>query len=152
VKNKVLATAAIGVAILVGAITLAATGIVGPASASTPTAESMITQPEGGNGWFHRWREHRREVRQHVVQLTADTIGISPDTLKSELKSGKTITQVATDNNADPASVATAITNDVDGRVDQAVANGKLKQEKADAIEARVPDVVNKVMNHVFGS
>ena len=47
--------------------------------------------------------------------------------------------------------VITAIDNDVNARVDQAVANNKLSQEKADKIKAKAPDVITKVVNHVFG-
>ena len=98
-----------------------------------------------------RFRAHRKEIRQHEVQVTADSIGISTDTLKSELKSGKSIAQVATENNVDPQTVITAIDNDVNARVDQAVTNHKLSQDKADTIKAKAPDVITRVVNHVFG-
>jgi hypothetical protein len=150
--KKVLAIGALCLGMFGGALALAATGVVGPAGAQTPTtAEEMVTQEGGGRGWFARFREHRREVRKQTVQLTADTIGISTDELKTELKNGKSIAQVATDNGVDPQAVITAINDDVNGRVDQAVANGKLTQEKADKIKAKAPEAIDRVVNHVVG-
>jgi uncharacterized protein YidB (DUF937 family) len=109
----------------------------------------MVTESGGGRGLFHRFREHRREVRKHTAQLTADTIGISTDDLKSELKSGKSIADVATERGVDPQTVITAIVNDINARVDQAVADGKLDQTQADQIKERAPEVVTRVVNHV---
>jgi hypothetical protein len=150
--KKVLAIAAVCLGMFGGALALAATGVVGPAGAQTPTtAEEMVTQDGGGHGWWAKFREHRREVRKHTVQLTADTIGISTDDLKSELKGGKSIAQVATDNGVDPQTVITAINDDVNGRVDQAVADGKLTQQRADTIKEKAPQVIDRVVNHVFG-
>jgi hypothetical protein len=152
-KKNILAIGILSVAILGGALAVAATGLVGTASAQTPTtAEAMVTGGGGGQGPFARFRAHRSEVRKRVVQETADTIGISTDQLKSELKSGKSIAQVATENNVDPQTVITTIDNDVNARVDQAVTDNKLSPEKADKIKAKAPEVITKVVNHVFGN
>jgi hypothetical protein len=149
VKKNILAIGILSVAILGGALAVAATGLVGTAGAQTPTtAEAMVTGNGGGGGLFARFRAHRAEVRKHVVQVTADTIGITPDQLKSELKSGKSIAEVAGDKTPD---VIKAITDDVDARVDKAVSNHKLTQEQGDKIKTKAPDVINKVVNHVFG-
>lgn len=149
--KKLIATGALGASVLAGSVALAATGVVGPAGAQTPTAESMLTQ-EGGRdqGWFHRFREHRREVRRQVAQLTADTIGISREQLRQELASGKSIAQVATDNGVDPSVVAEALVTDANARLDQAVADGKVDEERAAKVEARIPQAVDKLLGHVF--
>lgn len=149
--KKVLAVGAICLGMFGGALALAATGVVGPAGAQTPTtAEEMVTQ-DGGHGWFARFREHRREVRKHTVQVAADTIGISTDELKSELKAGRSIAQVATDHGVDPQTVVQAIDDDVNQRVDQAVADGKLTQERGETIKQKAPEVIQRVVDHVFG-
>jgi uncharacterized protein YidB (DUF937 family) len=151
VKKNLLAIGVLSLAILGGSLAVAATGIVGTAGAQTPTtAEEMVTGEGGGRGLFHRFREHRREIRKHTMQLTADTIGISTDELKSELKSGKSIADVATANGVDPQTVINAIVDDINTRVDQAVADGKLDQAKGDKIKDRAPEVVARVVNHVF--
>ena len=153
--KKTLATGALGLAILGGSFTLAATGIVGPAGAQTPTAESFLTQTpsegEGrGPGWFQRFREHRREVRRQVAQLTADTIGITREELRSELAAGSSIAQVATDNGVDPQTVVDALVADATTRVDQAQADGRIDEEQAAKIKDRLPQAVDKLVNHVF--
>lgn len=151
-KKNILAIGVLTVAMLGGALALGATGLVGTAGAQTPTtAEQMVTGDGGGHGLFARFRAHRKEVRHHTVKLAADTIGISTDELRTELKSGKSIADVATDHGVDPQTVITAIDNDVNGRVDQAVANGKLTQQRGDTIKDRAPDVIARIVDHVFG-
>jgi hypothetical protein len=150
--KKILATGALGLAIVGGSLTLAATGIVGPAGAQTPTAESFLTETEQGRdqGWLKRFRERRREVRREVAQLTADTIGISREELRTELASGKSIAQVASDNGVDPQTVIDALVADATTRVDQALADGKIDAEQATKVKERLPRAVDKLVNHVF--
>jgi hypothetical protein len=154
--KKTLAIGALGLAIVGGSLTMAATGVVGPAGAQTPTAEAMLTSPDGGaddpgRGWFNRFRQHRREIRRHVAQLTADTIGISRDELRRELAAGASVAQVASAHGVDPQTVVDAIVTDADGRVDQAVADAKIDEQQAARIKDRLPGAVTRLVDHVFG-
>ena len=72
---------------------------------------------------------------------------MSPQQLRTELKSGQSIAQVAGD---ETPAVITAVNNDVNARVDQALTNGKLTQDKADKIKAKAPEAITKIVNHVF--
>ncbi len=92
-------------------------------------------------------KEKRGERRGPKLDVVAQAIGIDVDTLKDQLKEGKTLTQIAEENNADPAAVADAIVNAINERIDQAVADGKMDQEKADEIKANAPEKVEKMMN-----
>jgi hypothetical protein len=148
--KKFLAAGGLVAAILVGSLTLAATGIVGPANAQTPSAESMLTSGDHG-GWFARFRHHRREVRRHVADLTADTIGVSREQLRDELKAGSSIADVANGHGVDPQVVVDTLAADANGRVDQALANGRIDEEQATKIKDRLPQAVQKLVDHVFG-
>jgi hypothetical protein len=146
--KKVLTALGLALAVLIGSVTLAATGVVGPAGAA-PSAESMLTQTDNG-GWFARFRDHRREVRRHVAQLTADTIGISREELRDELRGGSSIAQVATAHGVDPQLVVDTLVHDANGRVDQAVANGRIDETQATKIKDHLPEAVGKLVDHVF--
>jgi hypothetical protein len=148
--KKLLVAVGFVVALMVGSVTVAAIGVVGPAHAQAPSAEAMLTRPQHG-GWFARFREHRREVRRHVAQLTADTIGISREELRDALEAGSSIGQVATEHGVDPQLVIDTLVTDANGRVDQALADGKITDERAAKIKGRLPTAVGKLVDHVFG-
>jgi hypothetical protein len=148
-KNKLIASGLAGLALMGGTVAFAV-GSSGVASA-TDTAQSAVVQdsaPSGIRGWF---REHRKEIRAEAGKTIASTIGISTDELRADLKGGQSITEIATAKNVDPQTVATALTDLADGRIDKAVADQKLTQEQADKAKAKVPEVVGKVMNWHLG-
>jgi ribosomal protein S20 len=148
-KNKLIASGLAGLALLGGSVAFAL-GTGGVASA-TDTAQSTLTQdsaPHGVRGWFH---EHRRVIRAEAGKTIASTIGISTDELRTEFKAGKSVSEIATAHQVDPQAVVTALTDQANARIDQAVTNGKLTQQQADKVKARVSTVVGKVMDHHRG-
>ena len=50
-----------------------------------------------------------------------------------------------------PAAVKEALVNAANQAIDKAVDNGRIDQARGDEIKAKVPDRVDKAMNHVFG-
>jgi hypothetical protein len=68
---------------------------------------------------------HRRHPRLHVARFAfrtaAETIGIEPKELRTEVRGGKTIAQVAQEHNVEPQTVIDAITKVIDERVAQRV-------------------------------
>ena len=89
----------------------------------------------------------RRDIRKDGVKIAAATIGIKPAALVHEVKGGKTIAQVATDNNVQPSTVVTALVNAADKKIDTAVTNHKLTPEQGAKLKARVPGAVDKLVN-----
>ena len=137
--KKFIATASIGAGLLAGSLGVA-TMAPGVANAATPTTNSAAATTTANHPKLHR-------LRHHELKVAADTIGMSPQQLRTELKSGQSIAQVAGDKT--PA-VITAVNNDVNARVDQALTNGKLTQDKADKIKAKAPEAITRIVNHVF--
>ena len=77
-------------------------------------------------------------VMQQVTTAVASKLGISVDQLKSDLKSGQTLAQIAQSKNVSVADLKTAIVNTVKPTLDQAVKNGKLTQAQEDKVIQRI--------------
>jgi hypothetical protein len=81
----------------------------------------------------------------------AKALDMTQANLITELQSGKTIAEVAKENNIDLAQVKTSVLNDLKTRLDQAVQAGNLTQNGADAIynqfSANFDTLVNRSWN-----
>jgi hypothetical protein len=147
-KTKFLATAAVSAALLTGGVAVATTSILPAYAQSSSTTQ---TAPPA-NGQDQPTRHPRlRHVVESAVKTSADTIGIQPKDLVTELRSGKSIAQVATEHNVDPQKVIDALVAKADARIDQAVKDGKLTQDKANTLKGKVPDLAAKAVDKVRG-
>ncbi len=147
-KTKIIASSLAGLAILGGTVGFAVSGA-SSAGAATVAAQNTVTQDApAGHGLGHA---HRKALRRAALVAAAKAINITPEALRTDLKNGQTISQVATANGADPKVVASTLVKDIDTRLNTLVSNGKLAQDKATKIEAKVPAAVDKAMNKVFG-
>jgi len=141
--RKLLTTAAVSAALVGGGIAAAATSIL-PAYAQSQTPTQ--SQPADGSQTQGR-HPHARQALKEAIKTSADTIGISPQDLAKELKGGKSIADVAKEHNVDPQKVIDALVAKADARIDKAVQDGKLTQDKADKLKAKVPDMAAKLVN-----
>ena len=77
----------------------------------------------------------------------ASYLGLTPAQLRAQLRSGKTLAQIAVAQGKTVAGLEAAIYADVQAHLDQAVANGRLTatQEQAmlDELKAQLDDIVN---------
>lgn len=80
-------------------------------------------------------------------EVLAQVLGMTTDELRTELKSGKTIAQIAADQGVDVQVVIDALTAEMTNHIADEVASGELTQEEADAkladLSARITDRVN---------
>ena len=67
------------------------------------------------------------------------------------MKGGQTLSQYATSLGKDPQTLVDALTNAVNTKLDQLVADGTIKQERADTVKSKLPARIDKLMNHQFG-
>jgi hypothetical protein len=142
--KKLIAPVVIGGALLGG---VAATGT---AYAATPTTSSTA-QAHAGKGDAKAWiRSHRKELREAGLDVSAKTIGITPQSLRADLKAGNSVAGVATQNNVNPQTVISALVSAADGQINQAVTDQKLTSTQANKIEAKLPGRVTKIVNHTF--
>ncbi len=96
----------------------------------------------------HRHGHRRHADRRQVVATAAKAIGISPEDLAAALGDGKSIADVATANDVDPASVVKALVDAGTARVDAAVKAGRLKAEQAAGIKERLPEMAERIVEH----
>jgi len=141
--RKLLATTAAGLTLFGGSIAIAATGLTGVASAqsSTPTTSAPAAAGQKGD---HAGRRH---VAKQALKEVAKDLNMSPKDLLTELRSGKTVNQVAQEKGVPSQTIVDDLVGKVDARVDKAVSEGKLTQEQGDKIKAKAPERIAKLMD-----
>jgi len=82
-----------------------------------------------------------------ALRTAASTIGVSPQDLAGQIRSGKTVAAVATEHSVDPANVVNAVVAALTQRIDQAAAQGKIDANRADQAKQKVPDIANRFVN-----
>ena len=146
---------------LVGTAIVAASfvgaGVVGAQADDTGT-NTEITAGSGDDTGVHtrtdtdtdraERRDERRERRAETAAALADLLGIDVDELRTALRDGATLADLATDNGVDPQTVVDARVAEITERVDAAVADGRLTAdeaaEKLADLEERVTTRVNE--------
>ncbi len=135
--------------VVIGGVLLGGAAATGTAYAATPT--SSTAQTHTGKGEAKAWiRSHRKELRQAGLDISAKTIGVTPQALRADLKAGNSVAGVATQHNVSPQTVINAVVGAADSQINQAVTDQKLTSTQASKIEARIPARVTKVVNHTF--
>ncbi len=150
-KSKLIASSVAGLALLGGTVAFAVSdaGATTPTTPTTPPAASAspATAPKGV-AWL---KNHRKEIRRAGLRDSAKVIGITPQELRSDLKGGQTVAQVANAKGVSTSTLVTDLTKDVDARIQHAVTKGRITQAEATKIEAKVPAAVTKAVGHQFG-
>lgn len=80
------------------------------------------------------------------LDTVASTLGITTDELRSELASGKTLSQVITEHGKTVDDVVNALVAEAKTKLDQAVADGRLTQEQANQILSTLPDRLKQMI------
>ncbi len=86
------------------------------------------------------------------IKPVADAIGITPEQLLTELRSGKSIADVAKAHSVSEAKVVAAIEAEANKRIDDAVAKGRLTSDQAAKIKAKLHDGIVKMVEHAGGA
>ena len=101
-------------------------------------ANQMLTNlHKGYTTWFtsgkppEGWQD--RAVAEDHAAIIAKNLGMTPDQLKDELKSGTTLDQIAREKGVTLDSLAQAVTDKTSTRLDKEITSGKLTQDQADA-------------------
>ncbi len=77
------------------------------------------------------------DVHQAMLDAVAQKLGITTDELFTQLRSGKTLAQIATEKGTTEQAVTSAALAAAKTRLDQAVTDGTLTQAQADAVYAQ---------------
>lgn len=81
------------------------------------------------------------------LEVVAEAIGIDADDLRSALRDGQTIAEVAEANGVTADAVVAALVAALEEHLDERVAGGDMTQERADEILAEAPERITAVVN-----
>jgi hypothetical protein len=95
-------------------------------------------------------RGANRPVGHPGPAAIASYLGLTPAQLREQLRSGKTLAQIAVAQGKTVAGLEAAIYADVQAHLDQAVANGRLTTAREQAILTRVKAHLDDIVNHAF--
>jgi hypothetical protein len=89
--------------------------------------------------------QQKTQARMLRVMLdsAANTLGMSPRDLMKQLRDGLTLGQIAQQKGVDPNKVKAAMLSVLTARIDVAVKNGKLSQDRATELKARLEKQVD---------
>ena len=85
------------------------------------------------------------------LKPVADAIGITPQQLLTELRSGKSIAQVAQAHGVSEAKVVAAIEAQATKRIDEAVTKGHLTSDQATKLKSNLHNAITKMVEHKAG-
>jgi len=90
---------------------------------------------------------HGGSMKRDMIETVASVLGMDADSVKAELKAGKSLAEIAQARGVDPQRLVDAITTKMVERIDQAVAEGKLPAERAAAMKAELGERVSRIVN-----
>ncbi len=82
-----------------------------------------------------------------LLPAAAAYLGVTPAVLRTELRSGKSLAQVATAKGKSVDGLKAALVAAIKTRVDAAKASGKLNAARADRLLQRAPQLVERLVN-----
>ena len=104
-----------------------------------------------GAGAFLRHRNERTErmhrLRAGIIESASTALGMTPDELKVQLKSGNSIADVAAEQGVSLDAVKAQIMSDAGAKAAGAVAKGRFSQEKADELLAKLAGRLDELLN-----
>jgi uncharacterized protein (DUF433 family) len=138
--KKILAT-------LVTAVVIAAGGMAVASAAESPkTSTPPSTATAKPNAPAQKATLGTR-IRRFAFSTAAKTIGISPADLRSQMKGGHSIADVATAHKVDPQKVIDAIVSGADTKIQAAVTSGKISSTEGTNLEKLVATNAPKLVN-----
>jgi transposase-like protein len=81
------------------------------------------------------------------LDVAAEAIGIESEALRTALRDGSTIAEVAEANDVEVPTVIGALVAASETRIDEAVSNGRLTEDQAAEIKANLPDRIEAMVN-----
>lgn len=85
-------------------------------------------------------RQDRLDLRGLGLDAAAETLGLSDDEVRDALRDGSTLADLAEQQGVDVATLTDALVAAAQERLDAAVADGRITQERADEIAAELPE------------
>jgi hypothetical protein len=100
-----------------------------------------------GDGGGRAALRPRARIAGGMVKVAADKIGVQPQDLVAARRNGQSVADVANSKGVNPSDVVTAIVDAGNQKIDQALSNGTIKQDRADKDKAKLPQLADKFVN-----
>jgi hypothetical protein len=97
-----------------------------------------------------RPRGPRHRIVRAGLETSAETIGIEVAPLRDALRHGQSIAEVAQANGVDPQAVIDALVAGGNAAIDEAVANGRIDDERAAELRAGLAEHAEHFVNRTF--
>jgi hypothetical protein len=110
------------------------------------SANGLGLRLRGRLGHLKRPFAHRVGVRAHGLGQVAKYLDITPEQLRTELRAGKSLAQIATDHGKSVDGLVDAWVAKAKERLDKAVEQGRLTRERADQMLQRLRDALEKAV------
>jgi prolyl-tRNA editing enzyme YbaK/EbsC (Cys-tRNA(Pro) deacylase) len=88
-----------------------------------------------------------RHARGEGLEAAADAIGVTPEELRTALRDGSTIAEVADANDVDAQAVIDAMVAEATSHIDEAVADGHLDADRAETMKANLVERITALVN-----
>ena len=89
-------------------------------------------------------------LRRGLIRVSAAYLGLTSQTLRSELRAGKTLAQVATEKGKTAVGLEQAVETAAKTRLDKAVSNGRITSQREQLILSRLRARLDKLVNRTF--
>ncbi|MGG6311289.1 hypothetical protein [Paenibacillus macerans] len=134
-------------AILLAASSAATAGTV-HAETGAPAGKTQQESPSPSQTETKQRHPHGHFRGAHIVKDTAELLGVEPKTLLEQLKQGKTLLQIVQAQKGwSEEEYLKKLTESANRNIDKALAEGRIDQDKAAKIKAKLPDKLKKVIN-----
>lgn len=108
--------------------------------------KERIDENQGLALFGHRGLGRGHGLKMGIIDLSG-FLGITTEQLRDELRTGKTLAQVAEEHGKTRDELKTYIHDQMKSRLDQAVADGRLTQQRADGILASLDERLNDMID-----
>lgn len=141
--RKMLSIASAGLALI------AITGSAFAANNITTATTTTSATPQAASAQHgQHFKQNRNQFKD---QKLLSLLNIDAQTLKQELKAGKSLADIAAEKKVSEQQVIDLLVSEATQKLDQAVQSGKLTQDKADKTKANLADHIKKVVEQKGG-
>lgn len=92
-------------------------------------------------------KERAKARRAETLAVIAEALGSTPDEVKAALKDGKSVAAQAEAAGVDRAVVEQALADHLTGKIDAALADGRISEERAAKAKEHVGDAVDRIID-----
>lgn len=142
--KKTFAGLVVGAALTGGLVTAAATAL--PAVAGAQSVETA-TKPAEAGGRAGNWRALLTARRGEAATELAEFLGTTRRELRDDLQAGKSLAQIATEHGKTREELVAALNAAADARIDQAIANGKLTDERGAQAKTKAAERIERLVD-----